>query len=86
MISVSDLGKLAGNRLEFHKLLVRCGFVLPSAKSEAATLGWMYEIFKGNAWCPKESDLNIIKQVADPPRRDVVSKIVVGLMSNASVP
>jgi hypothetical protein len=45
MISVSDLGELAGKRTEFHKLLVRCGFVLPSAKSEATALGWMYEVF-----------------------------------------
>jgi hypothetical protein len=45
MISVPDSGKLAGRRVEFHKLLVRCRFVLPSTKSEAATLSWMYEVF-----------------------------------------
>lgn len=53
MISINDLSAIAGDRSEFHALLVRNEFYMPSVKSDASTLGWMYEVFSDKAWCPK---------------------------------
>lgn len=75
----------AGNRLEFHALLVRNEFHMPEVKSKASTLGWMYEVFRGYAWLPKQSEVRSL-QVANAPRGDVLQRYLLDLMQAADVP
>ena len=58
MITKSELAMYAGNKKDFHTLLVRNGFFMPHEKSKAETLVFMYEVSRGNAWLPRQTGVN----------------------------
>lgn len=53
MMSLKEVSDIAPNRIAFYELLVRNRFYMPSKKSPASTLAWMYSVFQGRSWCPR---------------------------------
>jgi len=66
MITKSELTLYANNRTDFHALLVRNGFLMPHIKSKAAMIGFLYEVFRGNAWLPRQTEVHS-RQIANAP-------------------
>lgn len=58
MISLTDLSQFAKNKDEFRDLLVRNDYYVPVAKSKACTMYWLYDVYRGLAWCPKQSEIH----------------------------
>lgn len=83
MISLRELSTFVGNRADFYDTMLRNGFFMPQKNSKAATLSWMYEVFRGHAWCPKQSDIQVARQVAKMPRRDTLLRYFTDAVVNA---
>lgn len=82
MITLRELSTFAHNKEQFRDLLVRNQYYMPDAKSKASTLYWMYDIYRGQAWCPKQHEINS-KQLANPPRKDVLVRIFKSVVERA---
>lgn len=68
-----------GKSSEFHALLVRNGLYMPDGKSGTSTLEWMYDVFRGNPWLFKQSEV-MNRQNAHAPRHDILQRYHLDIM------
>lgn len=76
MIKYSEVARIANDKHDFYVVVMRNGKYLPKFKSRAITVGWLYDIQQGKAWCPNQSDITSVRQVADAPRKDVLLRML----------
>lgn len=87
---MAEVSQFASNAADFHKCLIRNSYYMPALKSKACTLAWMYEVYLGVAWCPKQSELNTLRQLASVPKKDVLIRIfdeaITGTLKRQDIP
>lgn len=82
MITLSELSSFARNKDQFREMLVRNNYYVPDSKSKASTLYWLYDVYRGQAWCPRQDEIHS-KQLANPPRKDVLVRIFKTVVTSA---
>ena len=50
---------MINNKRSFYEALAKKGYYLPSFKDRAITGEWLWNVFNGNAYCPKREKIKI---------------------------
>lgn len=76
MMTIDEVSQYASNKGEFHDILVRNKLYVPSKESRACTLAWMFDVFRGDAWCPRQDEVGAVRQIPNPPKLDKLQRIL----------